>query len=301
MLDHLLIAYNGIVVFISLFSLILIFIGIPQKHYLKNYFYTHLSFTLIFNLLLLKSYVYVNIPNSSNIFIIANIGLAVILQNILLYFGTTTFYSLFKTSPIPKKIIAIFLALVGIITLTPISIVVDLENIRVTFGVAYLPISIVYVALIFYLIVLCINNIKKVKNKQDRTFAKLSIIFISTGFLESLANVIFISKNDILDINITDPEIMFSSIPHLIIGIYLSLMIFKGILNKGNPTQDDIMALGFSPRETELIELILKGYTNNQISDELSISVSTVKTHINNIFKKADVTSRFELLKVIKK
>ena len=41
-----------------------------------------------------------------------------------------------------------------------------------------------------------------------------------------------------------------------------------------------------TPREKEIIDLIIKGYTNEEIAKELYISVSTTKKHVYNIFKK---------------
>ena len=45
-------------------------------------------------------------------------------------------------------------------------------------------------------------------------------------------------------------------------------------------------------RELEVLTLIVEGYTNRGIADQLYISVNTVKKHVNHIFSKLDVTSR---------
>ncbi|RJR39681.1 MAG: DNA-binding response regulator [Desulfobacteraceae bacterium] len=47
-----------------------------------------------------------------------------------------------------------------------------------------------------------------------------------------------------------------------------------------------------SKRETEILRLMTEGYTNLQISELLSISANTVKTHVNNIFNKLGVNDR---------
>ena len=47
-----------------------------------------------------------------------------------------------------------------------------------------------------------------------------------------------------------------------------------------------------SPRELEVIQLIATGASNPEISQELFISVNTVKKHITNIFGKLGATSR---------
>ena len=56
-----------------------------------------------------------------------------------------------------------------------------------------------------------------------------------------------------------------------------------------------------SVREKEVIQLILKGKSNRQIEDELFISISTVKTHIANIFHKFKIESRQQLIILINK
>lgn len=55
---------------------------------------------------------------------------------------------------------------------------------------------------------------------------------------------------------------------------------------------------GLSPREREVIPHILKGESNKDIAETLCISESTVKKHINNIFRKTGIKSRWELLKL---
>ncbi len=51
-----------------------------------------------------------------------------------------------------------------------------------------------------------------------------------------------------------------------------------------------------SRRESDIVNLIFKGFSNADISDELFISVDTVKKHTNNIFKKTLVSNRTELI-----
>lgn len=55
-----------------------------------------------------------------------------------------------------------------------------------------------------------------------------------------------------------------------------------------------------SQREQSVYTKILEGKSNKEISDELYIALSTVKTHINNIYKVLQVKSRAELKKAAK-
>jgi DNA-binding CsgD family transcriptional regulator len=50
-----------------------------------------------------------------------------------------------------------------------------------------------------------------------------------------------------------------------------------------------------SPRENEVLDLMLQGKSNPQIAAALFISMATVKTHVNHIFQKADARNRLEL------
>lgn len=55
-----------------------------------------------------------------------------------------------------------------------------------------------------------------------------------------------------------------------------------------------------SPREQEVLRLVLQGNSNQQIGDTLYISLSTVKKHISNIYLKCDIKSRYELIAMFK-
>jgi LuxR family maltose regulon positive regulatory protein len=47
-------------------------------------------------------------------------------------------------------------------------------------------------------------------------------------------------------------------------------------------------------RELEILEQLLQGKSNKEIGEQLFISIYTVKTHLRNIYKKFDVTSRLQ-------
>jgi LuxR family maltose regulon positive regulatory protein len=53
-------------------------------------------------------------------------------------------------------------------------------------------------------------------------------------------------------------------------------------------------------RELEVARLVAQDMTNQQISENLHISLNTVKTHIKNIFMKTQVSSRMDLKGILK-
>jgi LuxR family transcriptional regulator of csgAB operon len=66
------------------------------------------------------------------------------------------------------------------------------------------------------------------------------------------------------------------------------------ILDQGraNPCAKEPSIL--TARETEILQMVVMGSTNDQIAEKLAISPHTVKTHLYNIFKKIDVPNRFQ-------
>ncbi len=61
------------------------------------------------------------------------------------------------------------------------------------------------------------------------------------------------------------------------------------------PEQADFRNL-LSPGEIEVLDLINNGLTNKEIAGKLFIALSTVKTHINNIYKILEVKNRREAI-----
>jgi len=51
-----------------------------------------------------------------------------------------------------------------------------------------------------------------------------------------------------------------------------------------------------TPREYEVLELMVEGLNNPEISERLCISIGTTRTHVSNIFSKLDVNNRAEAI-----
>ncbi len=60
------------------------------------------------------------------------------------------------------------------------------------------------------------------------------------------------------------------------------------------------IAVSLSKQETTIKNLILNGKSNKEIAEELFISLSTVKTHITNIYQKLNISNRNELVSIFK-
>jgi NarL family two-component system response regulator LiaR len=62
-----------------------------------------------------------------------------------------------------------------------------------------------------------------------------------------------------------------------------------------------VSQLELSKRELEILELLALGHSNQEIAGKLFISVSTVKTHIQNLFEKLDVKRRIQAVEKAKR
>ena len=50
-----------------------------------------------------------------------------------------------------------------------------------------------------------------------------------------------------------------------------------------------------TPREGEVLRLIARGYAYKQVARRLGISIKTVETHVSNVLRKLQLSSRYEL------
>lgn len=60
--------------------------------------------------------------------------------------------------------------------------------------------------------------------------------------------------------------------------------------------ESELKKLNLSSREYEILQLLAKGYSNADIAKNLFLSLSTVKTHVSNLFLKMDVKSRTQTI-----
>ncbi|MEO8397869.1 MAG: response regulator transcription factor, partial [Chloroflexota bacterium] len=54
-----------------------------------------------------------------------------------------------------------------------------------------------------------------------------------------------------------------------------------------------------TPREREVLSLMVKGMGNQEIADALTINLSTAKSHVSNILVKFGLTSRTEVIALV--
>ncbi|MFP4442080.1 MAG: YCF48-related protein [Spirochaetia bacterium] len=57
---------------------------------------------------------------------------------------------------------------------------------------------------------------------------------------------------------------------------------------------------GFTEREMEIVKLIMRGLSYQDIAEQLYISLATVKTHVHHIYKKSGAKNRIHLMQLLK-
>ena len=62
-----------------------------------------------------------------------------------------------------------------------------------------------------------------------------------------------------------------------------------------------VSQLELSKRELEILSLLAQGHSNQEIAAKLFVSLSTVKTHIQNLFEKLDVKRRTQAVEKAKR
>jgi len=56
--------------------------------------------------------------------------------------------------------------------------------------------------------------------------------------------------------------------------------------------ETELKNLSLTTREYEVLQLLTRGYKNAEVAEKLFLSLSTVKTHVSNLFVKMDVKNR---------
>ncbi len=64
------------------------------------------------------------------------------------------------------------------------------------------------------------------------------------------------------------------------------------LTSKKKTINKDVNIDALTPKEKEVLSLVAKGASNQEIANELCVQDVTVKTHLNSIFKKLKVTNR---------
>ncbi|MEX1377009.1 MAG: helix-turn-helix transcriptional regulator [Eubacteriales bacterium] len=117
----------------------------------------------------------------------------------------------------------------------------------------------------------------------------------------SLFIVLFIAQSYITGFKIDTFPIFYLLITILLINFLWKKFIENNVDGVFKINESFVKEYNITKREQEIIELIQAGYSNAVISNKLFVSEKTIANHIYNIYKKLNITSRFELICMFKK
>jgi ATP/maltotriose-dependent transcriptional regulator MalT len=88
------------------------------------------------------------------------------------------------------------------------------------------------------------------------------------------------------------------------LGVWAGLKLTKKQIKVVGPefvqNETELSRLEISKRELEVLELMATGFSNQEIADNLFLSLNTVKTHSSNLFLKLDVKRRTQAVQKAK-
>jgi len=70
---------------------------------------------------------------------------------------------------------------------------------------------------------------------------------------------------------------------------------------EGTVNEAELKRLNLTSREYEVLQQLTQGRSNAEIAENLFLSLSTVKTHVSNLFVKMDVKSRTQAIEKAKR
>lgn len=65
--------------------------------------------------------------------------------------------------------------------------------------------------------------------------------------------------------------------------------------------EKEFLKLEISKRELEVLQLMSKGLSNQEIAEQLFVSLNTIKTHVSKLFEKLDVKRRTQAIEKAKR
>lgn len=157
-----------------------------------------------------------------------------------------------------------------------------------------------------YSIAIGLISYKKINDKEQKRLLRNVCIVAAVFFPGNIYN-----EFPIFDFNLAVSPLLYCSFCVVFI-LFIVRIYFRDYymseqeiesLKKDNTIQKKenvFNKYNLSDRERDVIIFVLKGFSNKKIADTLFISLSTVKTHVHNVFKKTKTETRYELIHLIK-
>lgn len=303
-MGHIIILYYLIAVIAGIAGTTLFFLESFKRdeHVFKDIRWISLIFTLKIISEAFFSYIVLNIRIDENISR-APIYIQSLLNGMLFYSATIFLWQLMENG---KKRYIVY-SLTFFVTIMSFVIIffgkIKFENGKASFSILFYSLFLYMGITGIYILCYYIKRRGSIKDecmaKLFRKIEKAAIMLIPV----ILIDIMQYTKGEYLD---SKENIIFFFYPFVycvLLSLFLNYTLKRGKICPKNVREKSLDEIyeeaGISQREREVITLLQENFTGNEIAEKLYISLSTVKTHTSNIYKKLSVKNRSELLKKI--
>lgn len=302
-MNHLWIAYDALLVALGMANLGLLFLARGRKAFLSPFAVFYAAFTAAMFVALSRRYVTFNVGGSHELFAFLSYGLSTCLNYLVLAASVIVFRRMLASeTPLIAKLVCVALAGAALLDVSPLSVRFPADGQRYLLGVGHFVATGVYLAAFTYIIWLAVQAARQVTEPRDLVFARGLLVFALVGYVESITGLLSDLRSGADNLGAEGEQFLYSSIPYALFSLLLSAYLLPLIISVPagtSPDQVKVDALSLSAREQEVLVLLFDGLSNKRIANQLGVSEATVKTHLNKIFRKAGVRSRFELVRQV--
>lgn len=293
--------------FIITFSIGAVSLGVTLTLYfrtrnklLQYYLYFYTSFTLIVVLNMVLGYIRTNIPHT-HLYLMETLNyLERPVALYLLMFTVPVFIHYFVSVP-DARIRNIIVGCLAIFMLMGFHLFHALSAMNPTIGLVgdYLEDTIV-VSVMLYCFIIGVIYTKKIQDSFKKQLSKKFLLVFGI-FFPGIVNDTFLSEWSYIRFY----PLLYCSFSLIFTYQFLKhhqeLKYLSSESESTSMLPDDTFfeQHNISAREKDVIALIVQGYSNQQIGEDLCISLNTVKTHIRNIYQKFEINSRQELIALL--
>jgi DNA-binding CsgD family transcriptional regulator len=128
----------------------------------------------------------------------------------------------------------------------------------------------------------------------DNLLKRLVIEYPNSSYTKQYENEIISDKYSIHATNEKDNQWLFYFLIVIsLISIIINILLFSKIYSNKKVIKTKLKS-SLTKQEQNILNLLLEDKSNKDIADALFVSLSTVKTHVNNVYKKLNVQTRDE-------
>ncbi|MFZ5353419.1 MAG: helix-turn-helix transcriptional regulator [Bacillota bacterium] len=169
---------------------------------------------------------------------------------------------------------------------------------QIYFGFFYANLFFLFLTFILYSIQIGLN-LKFIENLDlKRALKLLALLFLTFIPLQAVMNIF--SKQIVLVMLTRNLFYITIDVISIVFAAKYFFIEAPSIIEQIAITDSFISKYSITSREKEIMELLLSGFSIKEIAGKLDRSFKTVNNHIYNIYKKTNVTSKMELLYLVK-